>query len=511
MFSHSRASRIQGTVGSTPGLQNYNLGSMALHNGRTITNPRATLRPLLTTALLLAATTLPAQAWQQARPDEARELTPEEVRDLKQGTRHGAWVSSYRPRPSVPTLVKGATIMTAAGDEFPDSDLLMQDGRIAAIGQGLSGPPGVEVVEASGRFLTPGLIDSHSHLGVSATPEVAAHFDNNDTGTTTPQLWIDHGVWPQGPGFLRALAGGTTTALLLPGSGDLIEGRGVAVKFVPARAPQEMIFPDSPHGLKMACGENPKRGNGFPNTRMGNVAGYRQAFIKGQAYLAQWEKWFADPQGDPPARDLGMETLAQALRGEIFLQVHCYRADDMTAILELAKEFDLKVRSFHHAVEAYKVRDYLAEHGAAASMWSDNWGFKMEAFDGIPENAPLVSDAGARAVIHSDSDLLIQMLNQEAARAMSRGRRAGLDITRDEALRWITANPAWVLGIHDRVGTLETGKNADVVLWSGDPFSIYSRADRVWIDGAVLYDRNDPSRNHISDFELGLTPGGGGK
>jgi imidazolonepropionase-like amidohydrolase len=175
----------------------------------------------------------------------------------------------------------------------------------------------------------------------------------------------------------------------------------------------------------------------------------------------------------------------------------------MTTLLQIAQEFDLHIRSFHHAVEAYKIRDMLAEHDASASMWSDWWGFKMEAYDGIPENIPLVASAGARAIVHSDSDMGIQRLNQHAAKAMAAGRRAGLDISRNEALRWITANPAWALGIHDRVGTLEVGKNADVVLWSGDPFSVYAQADRVWIDGAPVYDRSDPDAQPMSDFELG--------
>jgi len=394
--------------------------------------------------------------------------------------------------------------MTAAGETLQDADLLLEDGTIAALGADVEAPPDATVIDGSGRYVTPGLIDSHSHVGVSATPEVAAHYDNNDAGTTTPQLWMDHGVWPQGPGFSRALAGGTTTALLLPGSGDVIEGRGVTVKMVPARTPQAMMFPDAPYSLKMACGENPKGGSNFPRTRMGTVSAYREAFIRAQDYRETWDEWLAEPSREPPSRDLGLETLAGALRGDILVQVHCYRADDMTTVLEVAQEFGFDVRSFHHAVEAYKIRDLLAEHDVSASMWSDWWGFKMEAFDGIPENIPLVADAGARAILHSDSDLGIQRLNQDAAKAMHDGRRAGIDVTRNDALRWITANPAWVLSIEDRTGTLEVGKNADVVLWSGDPFSVYTHADQVWIDGVLRYDRTNPALQPQSDFEVGL-------
>ena len=424
--------------------------------------------------------------------------------NLLRGTRNGAWRSRYNPPAVVPTVIRNATIMTAAGETLENADIVLVDGSIAAVGPDLDVPTNAKIVDGTGRYVTPGLIDSHSHIGVSATPEVAAHYDNNDSGTTTPQLWMDHGVWPQGPGFGRALAGGTTTALLLPGSGDLIEGRGVTVKMVPGRTPQDIMMPNAPYSLKMACGENPKSGSGFPRTRMGTVAGQRAAFIQAQQYRKQWDAWLEDPSGAPPRRDLGLETLAEALRGNVMVQVHCYRADDMASVLQLAQEFGFRVRSFHHAVEAYKIRDLLATQDVSASMWSDWWGFKMEAFDGIPENIPLVAEAGARAILHSDSDMGIQRLNQNAAKAMHAGRRAGINVSRNEALRWITVNPAWALGIDDRTGTIEVGKQADVVLWSGDPFSVYTHADQVWIDGVLRFDRTDPSRQPHSDFEVVL-------
>jgi len=450
------------------------------------------------------ATRSPADAPTAPEVSDRAALSDAERANLLRGTRNGAWRSQYDPPAVAPTLIRNATVMTAAGETLDDADVLLQDGAIAALGPNLNAPPNAHIVDGTGRFVTPGLIDSHSHIGVSATPEVAAHYDNNETGTSTPELWMDHGVWPQGPGFGRALAGGTTTALLLPGSGDLIEGRGVTVKMVPGRTPQDIMMPDAPYSLKMACGENPKGGSGFPRTRMGTMAGQRAAFIRAQQYRAEWDAWLANPSGDPPRRDLGLETLAEALRGNILVQVHCYRADDMTSILQLAQEFDLQIRSFHHAVEAYKIRDMLAEQDVSASMWSDWWGFKMEAFDGIPENIPLVAEAGARAILHSDSDMGIQRLNQDAAKAMHAGRRAGIGVSRNEALRWITANPAWALGISDRTGTLEVGKQADVVLWSGDPFSVYTHADHVWIDGVLRYDRADSARQPHSDFEVGL-------
>lgn len=432
-------------------------------------------------------------------------------RQIQAGTVNGAWESSYEPLPSDPVLIRGGTVMTAAGAEIEGGDILLVDGRIEAIGTDLTPPPRATVVDATGRFVTPGIIDTHSHLGVYPSPSVEGMGEGNEaTNPVTAEVWAEHGVWPQDPGFWRALAGGVTTLQVLPGSANLIGGRGVTLKLVPGRGVTDMMFPGAPMGLKMACGENPKRvyAKSGPSTRMGNVAGYREAFIRADRYRKKWDEWLAgDRTKDPPERDLQLETLAEALRGHILVQNHCYRADDMLTMLELAREFGFSIRSFHHATEAYKIRDRLAEENVGASMWVDWWGFKMEALDGIPQNIALVSQAGAHAILHTDSGLEIQILNQNAARAMYAGRAAGLDVTRDEALRWITSNPAWALGIDDRTGSLEVGKAADVVIWSGDPFSVYSLADQVYIDGAVVYDRSRVSGNPVSDFELGILPG----
>jgi imidazolonepropionase-like amidohydrolase len=267
-----------------------------------------------------------------------------------------------------------------------------------------------------------------------------------------------------------------------------------------------MKFPGAPYGLKMACGENPKRvyGNrGGPATRMGNMAGYRNAFISAEVYRRRWDEWRKNPKGDPPERNLRDESIAEVLRGHILPQIHCYRADEMMQMLDLANEFGFKIRAFHHAVEAYKIADKLAQGGVGADVWADWWGFKEEAMDGILENAALLYQAGARISLHSDDPDGIQRLNQEAAKAMYAGRRIGIDIPRAQAIRWITANPAWSLGIDSIVGTLEPGKMADVVLWSGDPFSVYTRAMQVYNDGWLVYDRNDPTKQPITDFDVG--------
>jgi imidazolonepropionase-like amidohydrolase len=263
----------------------------------------------------------------------------------------------------------------------------------------------------------------------------------------------------------------------------------------------------------MACGENPKRvySRSGPSTRMGNVAGYRAAWIGAEEYRRRWDKWNADHEGDAPGRDLGKETLAEVLRGNILVHNHCYQADEMMQMIDIAREFGYRIRSFHHGVEAYKIADVLAKEGIAGSLWSDWGGFKMEALDAVRANIAMVHAAGARAIVHSDDALGSQRLNQEAAKAMAAGRAAGIALTEEDAVRWITANPAWALGLEDRIGTLEAGKNADVVLWSGDPFSVYTRAEKVWIDGAVLFDRNDPAQQWRTDFELGYVPAQGGK
>src|SRR5437773_1149889 len=234
-----------------------------------------------------------------------------------------------------------------------------------------------------------------------------------------------------------AIAGGITTIQALPGSANLIGGRSAILKLIPARTVQEMKFPGARYGLKMACGENPKRvyHSRGPSTRMGNMAGYREAFSQAESYRRRWDKWHKDHQGDPPERNLRLETLAEVLRGNIYVQNHCYRADEMAQMLDLAHEFGFKIRSFHHAVEAYKIADLLAREGTSVSVWADWWGFKEEAMDGIQQNAALNQQAGGRSIIHSDDPSGIQRLNQEAAKAMYAGQRAGIAVTRDQALR----------------------------------------------------------------------------
>ncbi len=418
--------------------------------------------------------------------------------------------STYVPFPARTTVIRNVNILTAAGPLIRNGAILLQNGKIAAVGASVDAPADALVIDGAGKYVTPGLIDDHSHLGVYAAPGGNALSDGNEaTGPTTPQVWAEHSVWPQDPQFPRNLAGGVTTLQVLPGSANLIGGRSVVLKVVPGRTVQAMKFPGAKYGLKMACGENPKRvygQRGGPQTRMGNVAGYRAAWIKAQEYRRKWDKWNSDHKGDPPARDLGNETLAEVLRGNIFVHNHCYRADEMAQMIDISHEFGYKIRSFHHGVEAYKIADLLAKEGISGSLWADWGAFKMEAIDAVKPNLVLVDHAGARAIVHSDDPSGSQRLNQEAAKAMEAGAEIGIAVSEDQAIKWMTINPAWALGLDDKIGSLEAGKNADVVLWTGDPFSVYSKPEKVWIDGALLYDRQDPSEQWRTDFELGFVP-----
>jgi imidazolonepropionase-like amidohydrolase len=421
--------------------------------------------------------------------------------------------STYKPQPGPPTLIRGATVLTGTGERLETTDVLIADGRLQAVGRDLEAPAGARLVDGKGRWVTPGLIDVHSHLGVYPSPQVRAHSDGNEaTDPVTANVWAEHSVWPQDPGFTTARMGGITSMQILPGSANLIGGRSVVLKNVHATTYQGMKFPGAPQGLKMACGENPKRVYGskekFPSTRMGNVAGYRAQWVEAQEYirdLAEYERKRAAGEKDakPVKRDLRLDTLAGALGGEILVHQHCYRADEMAIVLDMADEFGYHVSAFHHASEAYKISNLLAEHKTCGAMWADWWGFKMESYDGIQENIALVDAApGGCAIVHSDSEEGIQRLNQEAAKAMTAGRRAGLDIPPERAIAWVTSNPARALGIIAQTGTLEPGKMADVVVWNRDPFSVYALTDLVLVDGVVLYDRSKPGVPE-SDFLLG--------
>ena len=419
--------------------------------------------------------------------------------------------STYTPIAGKPTVIINATILDGVGNRIDNGMVYFAEGKIAAVGQTVDYPQDAIVIDGKGKWVTPGIIDNHSHLGVYPTPSVGSTSDGNEmTSPVTPGVWAEHSVWPQDPGFGRALAGGVTSLQILPGSANLFGGRSVVLKNVPSRTMQDMKFPDAPYGMKMACGENPKRvygKKGGPMTRMGNVKGYRQAWSDAQNYQREWDKYEADYEAGKnpkaPKRNLDLETMAGVLSGDIRVHMHCYRADEMTVMMDMMKEFDYQIASFHHAVEGYKIADKLAENNVCASMWADWWGFKLEAYDGIRENIPVVHAAKACAIVHSDDELGIQRLNQEAAKAWSDGKRAGIDIPMEDAWQWLSANPAKSLGVFNKTGSLEVGKNADLVLWTGNPFSTYTKAEQVFVDGGKAYELGNPESWPLSDFEVG--------
>ena len=436
---------------------------------------------------------------------------------LAQATPSDPYPSTYKAAAVAPVLIQGGTVLTGTGERLENTDILLKDGVIAAIGPHLAAPEGAQIVDARGRTVTPGIIDIHSHLGVYPSPAVSSLQDGNEaTAPVTANVWAEHSIWPVDPGFQTALEGGVTSLEILPGSANLIGGRGVVVKNVSAPTYQAMKFPGAPQGLKMACGENPKRvyggHNQAPSTRMGNVAGYRAQWIEAKSYLQDQKDYEAKiraggkaaEDAKPPKQDLRLDTLAGALRGDIPVQMHCYRADEMATMIDMSKEFGFHIAAFHHASEAYKIANRLAENGICAAMWADWWGFKMESFDGIQENIAMVDAApNGCAIVHSDSEEGIQRLNQEAAKAMARGNAVGFPITPEHAMRWISLNPARALGIADRTGSIETGKMADVVIWNRDPFSVYALTEAVYIDGVLQFDRAHPTSTPRSDFLLG--------
>ena len=424
--------------------------------------------------------------------------------------------STYEPLPSENILIKNANIYDGEGNEFIETDLLIQNRKIVAIGKDLPSTNDFKVIDASDKWITPGIIDIHSHMGVYPAPGVSTSADGNEaTSPVTADVWAEHSIWVQDPQYALALKGGVTAFHILPGSANLIGGRGVTVKNLQRNTINSMKFPDAPHSLKMACGENPKRVYGnrqqAPSTRMGNAAGYRKSWIQAEAYLSRINEYEsksddAKEMGYAPQRDLEMETLAGVLRGEILVHNHCYRAEEMATMINIAKEFNYKITAFHHGVEAYKIADLLAENNICGALWADWWGFKHEAYDMVQANIAIVDQAlGGKgcAIVHSDDAIGIQHLNQEASKALSAGLRAGFDITKARAMNWITSNPAKAAGIYEQTGSLKVGKNADVVIWSKNPFSVYALVEKVFIDGATAYDKESDFQP-ASDFDVGI-------
>lgn len=380
--------------------------------------------------------------------------------------------------------ITNATVFPIDGPVIEKGHVLVSDGKIKAVGSDINIPDGTETIDGSGKFLMPGIIDVHSHMGVYPWPGANAHGDGNEASEpVTAFVRAEDSVKVSDPAFELARAGGVTAVMILPGSANLIGGEAAILKLRPSRTLAGMRFEGAPRGIKMACGENPKRVHQKeergPSTRMGNMAHMRETFQLALDYRV------ARSGSNPPPSDHNLETLLEVLDGKIRVHVHCYRQDDIEGIYRVMDHYGIQVASFQHALEAYKVRDIIIDHKTAIATWPDWWGFKMEAYDATPYNATLVKADGGVVALHSDSGNTVQRMYTEAAKMVRYG------VSEVEALEMITLDPAKMLGIEDRVGSLTVGKDADLALFSHHPLDVYTRVEQTWIDGESVFKRED--------------------
>lgn len=388
------------------------------------------------------------------------------------------------------TLIRNATLLTVTRGTLTNSDLLIRNGKIAAVGKNLKADASAKVIDATGKFVLPGIVDCHSHSMLDTI--------NEGTLSVTSMVRTRDVLNPNDVDLYRALAGGVTSLNLLHGSANSIGGLNTVVKIKYGRPVEEFIFPGAMPGIKFALGENVKRSNfqpqpgqtrRYPTTRMGVEETIRDAFTRARDYKRTWDEYRAAvARGTKnlltPRRDLQLEPLVEVLEGKRYVHAHCYRADEILMLINLANDFGFKIKTFQHTLEGYKVAKEIAQHGAGASIFADNWAYKIEAYDAIPYNAAIMTRAGVVVSMNSDSDERARRLNIEAAKAMRYG-----DLSEEEALKLVTWNPAVQLGIQQRVGSLEVGKDADLAIWNGHPLSVYARVDTTFVDGEVFFDR----------------------
>ena len=378
-------------------------------------------------------------------------------------------------------LIQGATVHTVTNGTLEATDVLVRDGKIDRIGQGLRAPRGVETIDATGMHLMPGIIDAHSHIALSSV--------NEATNPIVAEVQMRDAVDPADIGIYRALAGGTTSAHLMHGSANPVGGENETIKLRWGTLdPDGVLFEGAPRTIKFALGENPTRvhgrGRGIrPASRMGIEQVYREAFTDARAYRAAQDA--AAEAGDPlPPIDRRLETLADILAGDVLVHCHSYRADEILMLMQVFRDFGIERLTFQHANEAFKVAPELAAFGAGASVFSDWWAYKVEVYYSTAYNAAILARNGVRTSINSDDAGMIRHLYHEAAKAQRYGQ-----LSDDEALALITINPAWQLGIDDRVGSIERGKDADLVLFSAHPLSVYTVPQMTFVDGIARFDR----------------------
>jgi imidazolonepropionase-like amidohydrolase len=389
------------------------------------------------------------------------------------------------------TLIKNATILTVTHGTIEHGSILIRNGKIAAVGKDLKAPDGATVIDASGQYVMPGIIDCHSHIAVDGDV-------NEGSISVSSMVNIADVLNPEDIDIYRDLAGGVTTANILHGSANAIGGQTIVIKLRWGKPASDLPFEGALPGIKFALGENPKRSNftpppgvpvRYPRTRMGVEETIREAFVEAKEYKTKWDdynrpKAAGEQNLIPPRRDEKLEPLVEVLEGKRYVHAHCYVADEILMLLRVAKEFGFKVRTFQHVLEGYKVAEEIAKAGAGASTFSDWWAYKMEAYDAIPYNAALMTDRGVVVSINSDSGEEARHLNQEAAKSMHWG-----GLSYNDALKLVTLNPAIQLGIDKRVGSIDVGKDADLVIYNHDPLSVYAVAQKTIIDGQVYFDR----------------------
>jgi imidazolonepropionase-like amidohydrolase len=394
------------------------------------------------------------------------------------------------PETSAVVLIQNATILTVSHGTIEHGSILIKDGKIAEVGQSIKAPKGAEVIDAAGQYVMPGIIDCHSHIAIDG--------DVNEGSISVSSMANTADVLnPDDIDIYRDLAGGVTTANILHGSANPIGGQTIVIKLRWGQPASELPFRGAVPGIKFALGENPKRSNfsfpgqprRYPATRMGVEETIREAFTEARDYKKEWDEYnkriaAGEKNVIPPRRDLKLDPLVEVLEGKRYVHAHCYREDEILMLLRVAKEFGFKVRTFQHVLEGYKVADEIAASGAGASTFSDWWAYKVEAYDAIPYNAALMTRRGVVVSINSDDAEEATHLNQEAAKSMKYG-----GLSHEEALKLVTINPAKQLGIDNRVGSIDPGKDADLVIYNHDPLSAYAVVQKTLIDGRVYFDR----------------------
>lgn len=423
-------------------------------------------------------------------------------------------------KPVAPILIRNATVMTVTRGTLINTDVLLSDGKIAQVGKSIAAPAGAMVIDGTGRFVMPGIIDPHSHMALDAV--------NEGSLSVTSMVRMRDVIDPTAPHIYLALAGGVTTINALHGSANTIGGQNAVLKLKWGRSGNEMLFPGAPPGIKFALGENVTRKNSanvnipgiptpprrYPATRMGQEEVLRDGFMRARDYKATWDEYRARSAKDKsliaPRRDLELEPLAEVLAGTRLVHAHAYRADEMLMLLNLADEFGFKVKTLQHGLEGYKIADEIAKHGAGLSSFADEWSYKVEAYDAIPYNVAILMRHGVLATINSDDDGRARRLNIDAAKLIRYG-----GLTEDEALSTITINGAKQLGIETRVGSIEVGKDADIAIFNANPLSVYASVEQTIIDGEVFFDKtkdlamrdaNARERSELEKAEANMMP-----